>query len=81
MRFSHDRILTSHAGSLPRPDALIEANRARASGEGGDEAQFQTQLRSAVGDVVGRQKELGIDLPGDGEFGKSMGHRINYGAW
>ena len=29
MKFSHDRILTSHAGSLPRPDALIEANRAR----------------------------------------------------
>ena len=81
MRFSQHRILTSHAGSLPRPDALIEANRARASGEGADEAPFQAQLRSAVGDVVGRQKELGIDLPGDGEFGKSMGHRINYGAW
>jgi 5-methyltetrahydropteroyltriglutamate--homocysteine methyltransferase len=81
MRFSQHRILTSHAGSLPRPDALIEANRARASGEGADEVPFQAQLRSAVGDVVGRQKELGIDLPGDGEFGKSMGHRINYGAW
>ena len=34
MRSSRDRILTSHAGSLPRPDALIEANRLRASGEG-----------------------------------------------
>ena len=81
MRSSRDRILTSHAGSLPRPDALIEANRVRASGENADEAQFQAQLRAAVTDVVGRQKELGIDLPGDGEFGKSMGHRVNYGAW
>jgi 5-methyltetrahydropteroyltriglutamate--homocysteine methyltransferase len=34
-----------------------------------------------VGDVVRRQRELGIDIPGDGEFGKSMGQRINYGAW
>jgi 5-methyltetrahydropteroyltriglutamate--homocysteine methyltransferase len=81
MRSSRDRILTSHAGSLPRPDALIEANRTRASGGGADEAQFQAQLRAAVSDVVGRQKELGIDLPGDGEYGKSMGHRVNYGAW
>ncbi len=53
----------------------------RASGAGVDEAQFQAQLRAAVTDVVQRQKALGIDLPGDGEFGKSMGSRINYGAW
>ena len=81
MRCSRDRILTSHAGSLPRPDALIEANRTRAPEGGADEAQFQAQLRAAVSEVVGRQKELGIDLPGDGEYGKSMGHRVNYGAW
>jgi len=81
MRSSTDRILTSHAGSLPRPDDLIEANRARASSEGVDEARFQAQLRTAVADVVRRQTELGIDLPGDGEYGKSMGHRVNYGAW
>ena len=31
--------------------------------------------------MVRRQHELGIDVPGDGEFGKSMGHRVNYGAW
>jgi 5-methyltetrahydropteroyltriglutamate--homocysteine methyltransferase len=81
MRSSTDRILTSHAGSLPRPDDLIEANRARAAGEMADEARFQTQLGAAVSEVVRRQKELGIDLPGDGEYGKSMGHRVNYGAW
>ncbi len=63
------------------PNSLIESNRARASGDFADEAQFQAQLSSAVNEVVGRQKQAGIDLPGDGEFGKSMGHRINYGAW
>jgi 5-methyltetrahydropteroyltriglutamate--homocysteine methyltransferase len=81
MRMSRDHILTSQAGSLPRPDDLLEANRAREAGETTDEPRFQEQLRSAVIDVVRRQKEIGIDISGDGEFGKSMGHRVNYGAW
>ena len=81
MRGSSTHILTSHAGSLPRPDALIEANRARAAGETSDEQAFQAQLNAAVIDVVMQQKELGIDIPGDGEFGKAMRHKINYGAW
>ena len=81
MRTSTDHILTSHAGSLPRPDELIEANRARDAGEATDEAHSSRRLRAAVIDVVRRQKDLGIDIPGDGEFGKSMGHRVNYGAW
>ena len=81
MQHSHDRIVTSHAGSLPRPDPLIAANQARQSGGDVDEARFQTQLQSAVVDVVRRQQELGIDIPGDGEYGKAMGHRVNYGAW
>jgi 5-methyltetrahydropteroyltriglutamate--homocysteine methyltransferase len=81
MRASSDHILTSQAGSLPRPDDLIEANRAREARENVDEHRFQEQLRSAVADVVRRQKDCGIDVPGDGEFGKAMGHRVNYGAW
>jgi 5-methyltetrahydropteroyltriglutamate--homocysteine methyltransferase len=81
MQYSRDRIVTSHAGSLPRPDPLIAANQARQSGSDLDEAQFQAQLKSAVVDVVRRQKELGIDVLGDGEYGKAMGHRVNYGAW
>jgi 5-methyltetrahydropteroyltriglutamate--homocysteine methyltransferase len=81
VRTSTERILTSHAGSLPRPDDLIEANRAREAGETTDEDEFQRKLRAAVGDVVRRQRDLGIDIPGDGEFGKSMGRRVNYGAW
>jgi 5-methyltetrahydropteroyltriglutamate--homocysteine methyltransferase len=81
MRTSADHILTSHAGSLPRPDDLIEANQAREAGSATNESEFQQKLRAAVGDVVRRQRELGIDIAGDGEFGKSIGQRVNYGAW
>jgi 5-methyltetrahydropteroyltriglutamate--homocysteine methyltransferase len=38
-------------------------------------------LRAAVADVVRRQRDLGVDVPGAGEFGKSMGQHVNYGAW
>src|SRR5882672_9983051 len=81
MRRSQDHILTSHAGSLPRPDDLIDANRAREAGGATDERRFQDQLRASVTEVVRHQKGLGIDVPGDGEFGKSMGSRVNYRAW
>ncbi len=81
MRNSRERIITSHVGSLPRPDDLIEANRAREAGESKDEQAFQNVLRAAVQDVVRRQKEAGIDVPNDGEFGKSMGQRVNDRAW
>ena len=80
MRKSSDRILTSHAGSLPRPDALIEANHQREAGKV-DEAAFQKSLTAAVADVVRRQVAAGVAVPGDGEYGKSMGSKINYRAW
>jgi len=80
MKTSSDHILTSHAGSLPRPDALIEAYRAREAGEVADDHPIEETLRPAVSEVVRRQRDLGIDIPGDGEYGKSMGHRVNYGA-
>jgi len=44
MRTSSDHILTSHVGSLPRPDDLIEANRAREAGEATDEPAFRQTL-------------------------------------
>src|ERR1700730_7136523 len=80
MRGSSDQILTSHAGSLPRPDALIEAYRARETGEAADDRILEEQLQRAGGEVILRKRDLGIDVPGDGEYGKSMGHRVNYGA-
>ena len=75
MRRSTDHILASHAGSLPRPEALIRAWAAD------DRGALAETLRTAVSDVVRHQKELVIDVPGDGEFGKPMGQRVNYGSW
>jgi 5-methyltetrahydropteroyltriglutamate--homocysteine methyltransferase len=75
MRRSTYHILTSHAGSLPRPEVLIKAWAA-------DDADALAEtLRGAVSDVLRHQKALGIDIPGDGEFGKPMGQRVNYGSW
>jgi 5-methyltetrahydropteroyltriglutamate--homocysteine methyltransferase len=76
-----DRILTSHAGSLPRPEDLVQANLARSTGEGPDDATYEEQLGAAVSDVVAQQTELGIDIVNDGEYGHSMGERYDYGAW
>src|SRR5215471_1370659 len=76
-----DRILTSHAGSLPRPEDLIALNQRRAAGELPDEAEYLDKLRAAVADVVARQVQLGVDLVNDGEYGHSMGQRYDYGTW
>ncbi|MGA8195355.1 MAG: cobalamin-independent methionine synthase II family protein [Acetobacteraceae bacterium] len=81
MKASTDHIATSHVGSLPRPDGLIAAHRAHEAGESVDEAAFQQTLRAAVAEVVRRQRDLGIDIPGDGEFGKPMAQRVQYGSW
>lgn len=79
-----DRILTSHAGSLPRPDDLIESSRARGADGGwhrADEQAYRQRLAAAVGTVVRRQRETGIDLVNDGEYGHLMGQRYDYGSW
>jgi 5-methyltetrahydropteroyltriglutamate--homocysteine methyltransferase len=72
-----DRILTSHAGSLPRPEDLIALNEQRAEGDFSNEDEYLGRLRAAVADVVARQRETGIDLVNDGEFGHSMGIGVN----
>ncbi|NMA76400.1 MAG: methionine synthase, partial [Actinomycetales bacterium] len=77
-------ILTTHAGSLPRTPALIEANAARPVGDDGltpePTDEFREVLRSAVVDVVAKQREIGISLPNDGEYGHLMGSAVNYGS-
>jgi 5-methyltetrahydropteroyltriglutamate--homocysteine methyltransferase len=67
---SSERILTTHAGSLPRPADLVEMVGARARGEARDEAADATRLRAAVREVVHKQAAIGIDVVDDGEFGK-----------
>ena len=66
-----DRILATHAGSLVRPDDLIPFLRAIDAHEPYDEAAHAQTLRDAVRDVVARQREVGIDIVSDGEYGKS----------
>jgi 5-methyltetrahydropteroyltriglutamate--homocysteine methyltransferase len=59
----------------------VRVNLARSNGENIDEAAYEQQLGGAVADVVARQRELGIDIVNDGEYGHSMGERYDYGAW
>jgi 5-methyltetrahydropteroyltriglutamate--homocysteine methyltransferase len=70
MQRSTDRILTTHAGSLPREDDLNALIRKKATGEALDETAFAARVKSAVGDVVRRQAEAGIDVVADGEQGR-----------
>src|SRR5580658_4578144 len=70
MQRSTDRILTTHAGSLPRDDDLAALIRKKAQGEALDEPAFAARVASAVADVVRRQAEAGIDIVADGEQGR-----------
>lgn len=70
---STDRILTTHVGSLVRPDDLVAALKARrAAANDTDDAEFNTFLAHSVDEVVERQAQVGIDLVSDGEFGKTI---------
>jgi 5-methyltetrahydropteroyltriglutamate--homocysteine methyltransferase len=71
MKRSLNRILTTHTGSLVRPPQLLEFARARQKGGSIDQHAFDSTLKEAVRDVVARQAAAGIDVPNDGEFGKS----------
>ena len=71
MKTSSDRILTTHVGSIPRPEAIKELLRARLGGEHVDEKELADRVQEAVADVVGRQSEAGIDVVSDGEMSKT----------
>ena len=72
MKHSTSRILTTHVGSLIRPPALQEFLRAKQAGKPYDETTYQKCLTDSVADVVRQQADVGIDVPSDGEFGKSI---------
>jgi 5-methyltetrahydropteroyltriglutamate--homocysteine methyltransferase len=80
MRRSADGILTTHAGSLPRPDELREA-WSRPTEDRKEAAELETLLHKSVVDVVAEQKKLGVDIPNDGEFGKPMRSKSDLAAW
>jgi 5-methyltetrahydropteroyltriglutamate--homocysteine methyltransferase len=70
MQRSSDRILTTHAGSLPRPPDVLQMIRAKSRGEPVDEKTLQTRVWESVAEVVRKQVDTGLDVIDDGEFGK-----------
>jgi 5-methyltetrahydropteroyltriglutamate--homocysteine methyltransferase len=70
MKRSDDRILTTHTGSLPRPDDLVDLLLQRDRGELTDLAAFAARVAAATKEVVRKQRDTGIDVVNDGEWGK-----------
>jgi len=64
MKRSEDRILTTHVGSLIRPKALLDSAK--------DDATHERELTRSVAEIVAQQRQAGIDIVNDGEFGKSV---------
>ena len=67
---------TFHVGGLPRPDDLMAPLCVHASDD-----NLQPRLRAAIGDIVHRQAEIGVDIVNDGEYGKAMRSSMDFGAW
>src|ERR1700758_1747994 len=70
MKISTARILTTHVGSLPRPDDLFELMLARMDDKPVDMLAYAERVRKAVGDSVREQVDVGLDIVSDGEMAK-----------
>jgi 5-methyltetrahydropteroyltriglutamate--homocysteine methyltransferase len=70
MQGSAERILTTHAGSLPRPPRLLSLVLAQERGEAIDSARLDTEVRSSVKETVRKQLDAGVDVLNDGEMSK-----------
>ncbi len=70
MKLSTDRILTTHVGSLPRSQEVVDLLFAQDRGDAVDEAQFDEVMRRAVAGTVNHQAEVGVDVVSDGETSK-----------
>lgn len=71
MKRSMHRFLTTHVGSMIRPDSIRAFGQAAARGERVDREAYEATLRQEVAEVVRQQARCGIDVVSDGEFGKS----------
>src|SRR5262249_880234 len=67
---SRDRFLTTHAGSLPRPDDLVRMMYAKEEGVPVDPVALGARVRAAIAEVVKRQAHAGVDLINNGEISK-----------
>jgi 5-methyltetrahydropteroyltriglutamate--homocysteine methyltransferase len=72
VRRSVERILATHVGSLIRPPELLDFIRKRTRGEPYDARAYERCLSASVSEIVAQQKQAGIDVPSDGEFGKQI---------
>ena len=70
MKTSTNRILTTHVGSLARPVPLLQMMREKENERPYDVAAYQRQVKSAVGDCVKHQVDVGVDIVTDGELSK-----------
>src|SRR5438477_2665191 len=70
MRRSTEAILTTHTGSLPRPDDLVDLLYARENEQPLDEDALSQRVRAAVEECVQQQLAVGIDVVDDGEMSK-----------
>jgi 5-methyltetrahydropteroyltriglutamate--homocysteine methyltransferase len=70
MQRSTERFLTTHTGSLPRPDDLIRMMYAKEEGVPVERQALAARVRSAVAEVVKKQADAGVDLVNDGEMSK-----------
>ena len=70
MQRSRDRFLTTHTGSLPRPDDLIRTMYAKEEGVPVDADALAARVKAAVAEVVRKQADAGNDLINDGEMSK-----------
>ena len=71
MKISANRILTTHVGSIPRPESIRALLRARVGGQTVDEVHLSARVVEAVTEVVRQQARAGIDVVSDGEMGKT----------
>jgi 5-methyltetrahydropteroyltriglutamate--homocysteine methyltransferase len=71
MMRSSERILTTHVGSLAKPDDLQDLIAAREAGQAYDSAALASRVTDAVREVVRKQADLGLDVVNDGEYSKS----------
>ena len=70
MKTSTERILTTHVGSLPRPQDVVDLLFAQDRGEPVDQARFDAVMERGVADAIGKQVESGVDIVSDGETSK-----------
>jgi len=72
VKHSTSRILTTHVGSLIRPEPLLDCMRAKQAGKPVDDATYARVLRESVAEIVRQQAMAGVDVVSDGECGKAI---------